>query len=70
MVHRLQFQRPGQEHGKVRYVVFNGGTPKYVAAIEDVVAKGYEGIVFSSGARSGANSPRPAYAERSARSAG
>jgi hypothetical protein len=38
---------PGHEHGKVRYFVYNGGTPKYVAAINDVAAKGYEGIVFS-----------------------
>ena len=38
---------PGHEDGKVRYVVFNGGTPKYVAAINDVAAKGYEGIVFT-----------------------
>jgi hypothetical protein len=42
---------PGHEHGKVRYFVYNGGTPKYVAAINDVVAKGYDGIVFTSGAR-------------------
>ena len=34
---------PGHEHGKVRYFVYNGGTPKYVAAINDVVAKDYEG---------------------------
>ncbi len=38
---------PGHEEGKVRHVVFNGGTPKYVAAINEVTAKGYEGIVFS-----------------------
>ena len=42
---------PGHEHGKVRYFVYNGGTPKYVGAINDVVAKGYEGIVFKSGAQ-------------------
>ena len=42
---------PGHEHGKVRYFVYNGGTPKYVANISDVVAKGYEGIVFASGGR-------------------
>jgi len=42
---------PGHEHGKVRYFVYNGGTPKYVAAINDVVTKGYEGIVFESGTR-------------------
>ncbi|MBR1284455.1 NAD(P)/FAD-dependent oxidoreductase [Bradyrhizobium sp. AUGA SZCCT0177] len=43
---------PGHEHGKYRYFVYNGGTPKYVAAINDAVAKGYEDIVFASGARS------------------
>jgi cyclohexanone monooxygenase len=37
---------PGHEHGKTRYLVYNGGTPKYVAAITDVAQKGYEGIVF------------------------
>ena len=37
---------PGHEHGKVRYFVYNGGTPKYVAAINDVAARSYEGIVF------------------------
>ncbi|MBR1215444.1 NAD(P)/FAD-dependent oxidoreductase [Bradyrhizobium sp. JYMT SZCCT0180] len=42
---------PGHEHGKYRYFVYNGGTPKYVAAISDAVAKGYEDIVFASGAR-------------------
>jgi cation diffusion facilitator CzcD-associated flavoprotein CzcO len=43
---------PGHEHGKVRYVVFNGGTPKYVAAINEVTAKDYEGIVLTAAARS------------------
>ena len=37
---------PGHEHGKVRYFVYNGGTPKYVAAINDVATKAYEGVVF------------------------
>ena len=41
----------GHEYGKVRYLVYNGGTPKYVSAINEVAAKGYEGIVFSSQAR-------------------
>ena len=36
----------GHEYGKPRYIVYNGGTPKYVAAITDVAEKGYEGIVF------------------------
>ena len=42
---------PGHEAGKVRHVVFNGGTPKYVAAINEVAMKGYEGIVFAGGER-------------------
>jgi hypothetical protein len=45
---------PGHEHGKVRYFVYNGGTPKYVAAINDVAAKGYEGIVFGGEAQASA----------------
>ena len=54
----------GHEHGKVRYFVYNGGTPKYVANINDVVAKGYEGIVFDSGARPSVRSEvRPSAAE-------
>jgi cation diffusion facilitator CzcD-associated flavoprotein CzcO len=48
---------PGHEAGKVRHVVFNGGTPKYVAAINDVTAKGYEGIVFTADARASARPP-------------
>jgi hypothetical protein len=55
---------PGHEHGKVRYFVYNGGTPKYVANINDVVAKGYEGIVFDSDARLSARPEvRPSAAE-------
>jgi cation diffusion facilitator CzcD-associated flavoprotein CzcO len=42
---------PGHEEGRPRYFVYNGGTPKYVGIINDVAAKGYEGIVLSSGAR-------------------
>src|SRR5882757_8093893 len=38
----------GHEEGKVRYFVYNGGAPKYVATISDVAAKGFEGIVLSS----------------------
>jgi hypothetical protein len=52
---------PGHEHGRIRYLVYNGGTPKYVAAINDVVAKGYEGVVFASGQRS---SEKPAVQAR------
>ena len=46
MVHRLNSNIPGHEHGKTRYLVYNGGTPKYVAAITEVAQKGYEDIVF------------------------
>src|SRR5262245_32386134 len=41
----------GHEAGKVRYFVYNGGTPKYVGIINDVAARGYEEITFSSQAR-------------------
>ena len=51
---------PGHEEGKVRHVVFNGGTPKYVTAINDVTAKGYEGIVFTADARAAAHLAPPA----------
>ena len=37
----------GHEAGKVRYLVYNGGTPKYVATINDVAANDYEGIRFA-----------------------
>jgi hypothetical protein len=40
---------PGHEEGHVRYLVYNGGTPKYVAIINDVAAKGYEGVAFTPG---------------------
>lgn len=42
----------GHEEGRPRYFVYNGGTPKYVGIINDVAAKGYEGLVMSSGAAS------------------
>ncbi|MCW5744577.1 MAG: NAD(P)/FAD-dependent oxidoreductase [Alphaproteobacteria bacterium] len=47
----------GHEHGKVRYFVYNGGAPKYVARINDVAAKGYEGLTLSSGAAIAAKPP-------------
>jgi cation diffusion facilitator CzcD-associated flavoprotein CzcO len=40
---------PGHEHGKIRYLVYNGGAPKYVSKINEVAEKNYEGIVFTSG---------------------
>ena len=41
----------GHEAGKVRYMVYNGGTPKYVASIGEVASKDYEGIRFAAGAK-------------------
>jgi cation diffusion facilitator CzcD-associated flavoprotein CzcO len=49
----------GHEEGKIRYFVYNGGTPKFVGIISDVAAKGYEGIAFSSIARQEADTSRP-----------
>ena len=45
---------PGHEEGTIRYFVYNGGTPKYVGIINDVAAKGYEGIVLGPEARGAA----------------
>ena len=42
---------PGHEQGRIRYFVYNGGAPKYVATINDVAAKDYEGIEFGGGAQ-------------------
>ncbi len=49
----------GHEAGKIRYFLYNGGTPKYVGIISDVAAKGYEGIVLSAIARTEPNAMRP-----------
>jgi cation diffusion facilitator CzcD-associated flavoprotein CzcO len=43
---------PGHEHGKTRYLVYNGGSPKYVANINRVAESGYEGIVFGASSKS------------------
>ena len=40
---------PGHEEGTVRYFVYNGGTPKFVGIINDVAARDYQEIEFSSG---------------------
>src|SRR5271155_4395451 len=40
---------PGHEHGKTRYLVYNGGSPKYVSNINHVAENRYEGIFFASG---------------------
>jgi cation diffusion facilitator CzcD-associated flavoprotein CzcO len=39
----------GHEHGKTRYFVYNGGSPKYVSRINEIAENGYEGILFGSG---------------------
>ncbi|MGA8899150.1 flavin-containing monooxygenase [Bradyrhizobium sp.] len=41
----------GHEEGTVRYFLYNGGTPKFVAIANDVAAKAYQEIAFSSGER-------------------
>ncbi len=38
---------PGHEYGRPRYMVYNGGAPKYVQRINEVAAKDYEGIRFA-----------------------
>ncbi len=37
---------PGHEAGKIRYVVYNGGNPKYNAKLDEVAYNNYEGIAF------------------------
>ena len=39
----------GHEEGTVRYFLYNGGTPKFIAIANDVAAKGYQEIAFSAG---------------------
>jgi cation diffusion facilitator CzcD-associated flavoprotein CzcO len=39
----------GHEAGKIRHVVYNGGAPKYLATLSEVVASGYSGIEFDRG---------------------
>ncbi len=44
----------GHEEGTIRYFLYNGGTPKFRAIIDDVAANGYQDIAFSAGAGAGA----------------
>jgi cation diffusion facilitator CzcD-associated flavoprotein CzcO len=37
----------GHEQGKIRYLVYNGGAPKYVSTIREVAENGYEGIALT-----------------------
>ena len=53
----------GHEAGKVRYVVYNGGMPKYMATITDVAESGYQGLDLSgdgAAGAAGAEAVRPA----------
>lgn len=43
----------GHEAGTIRYIVYNGGTPKFVSIIKDVAARGYQEIEFRQGATVG-----------------
>ena len=36
----------GHEHGKTRYVVYNGGSPKFMTKLAEVAARDYEGVSF------------------------
>ena len=47
---------PGHEQGTIRYLVYNGGSPKYVGIINSVAAKGYEGVTLGARHSSGASS--------------
>ena len=37
----------GHEEGTIRYVVYNGGAPKYMAKIKEVAQSGYAGMVLT-----------------------
>ena len=37
----------GHEKGTIRYLVFNGGTPKFRAKITEAAEMGYPGIEFA-----------------------
>lgn len=40
----------GHEEGTIRYLVYNGGMPKYRKALNDTAEAGYKGIAFETGA--------------------
>ncbi len=44
----------GHEAGTIRYLVYNGGTPKLVSIVNQVAADGYSGIVFDGDPSGGA----------------
>ena len=37
----------GHEEGNIRYVVYNGGSPKYMSILRDVAEDGYAGLSLS-----------------------
>ena len=53
---------PGHEQGTIRYLVYNGGAPKYVNAIDAVAAKDYEGLVLSADRGAAPTGSQPAVA--------
>ena len=52
----------GHEEGTIRYLVYNGGMPKYRKALNDVADVGYKGIAFSKRHKPAANAPSEAIA--------
>jgi hypothetical protein len=48
---------PGHEQGRIRYFVYNGGTPKYVSTINKVAGSDYQGIVFAPSDPAGRGEP-------------
>ena len=52
----------GHEEGTIRYLVYNGGMPKYRKALNDVADVGYNGIAFSKRHKPAANAPSEAIA--------
>jgi cation diffusion facilitator CzcD-associated flavoprotein CzcO len=51
---------PGHEEGKIRYFVYNGGTPKYVSIINKAAADGYQDVVFDAPLTARDRQPHPA----------
>ncbi|MCW5734032.1 MAG: NAD(P)/FAD-dependent oxidoreductase [Enhydrobacter sp.] len=50
---------PGHEQGTIRYLVYNGGSPKYVGIINSAAAKGYPDVTLGTG-----GAPSPARGQR------
>ena len=48
----------GHEAGNVRYLVYTGGTPKFVKKISEMTRNGYTGITFESGFSAAAGARR------------